>query len=292
MNGTTKVLDGHNLPASPAAHVEAVVRRSGTSFFWAMRRLAKRKRKAMFALYAFCREVDDIVDNPGEEAAKRVALGQWRVEIERLFAGSPRTLTGQALLPAVNGFNLQKEDFRVVIDGMEMDAGNRVRIANMDELKLYCGRVAGAVGRISTDIFGLPRRVGENLAISEGLALQLTNILRDLVEDSELDRLYLPADVLAAHGITETSDLALVLAHPRLPQVCEVLADVAVLNFKDAITIAYQCDTDCVRPAMMMLQVYRRILKRLQHRGWNDLATPVSLSKPIKLWIAFRYGVL
>ena len=201
-------------------------------------------------------------------------------------------MIGQALLPAVNGFNLQKNDFRVVIDGMEMDAGNRVRIANMDELKLYCDRVAGAVGRISTVIFGLPRRVGENLANSEGLALQLTNILRDLVEDSELDRLYLPADVLAAHGITETSDLALVLAHPRLPQVCEVLADVAVLNFKDAITIAHQCDADCVRPAMMMLQVYRRILKCLQHRGWKDLATPVSLSKPIKLWIAFRYGVL
>ena len=292
MIGTTTVLDSDNSPGSPVAHVEAVVRRSETSFFWAMRRLAKGKRQAMFALYAFCREVDDIVDNPGEEAAKRMALRQWRGEIERLFAGCPRTLTGQALLPAVNRFNLRKDDFRAVINGMEMDAGNYVRIADMDELKLYCDRVAGAVGRISTDIFGLPRRFGEILAISEGLALQLTNILRDLVEDSELNRLYLPANVLAAHEITETSDLARVLGHPRLPQACEELASVAVLNFEEAIKIAHQCDGDCVRPAMMMLQVYRRILKRLQHRGWKDLATPVSLSKPIKLWVAFRYGVL
>ena len=292
MTGSTTVLDGEDSLGSPTDHVEAVVRRSETSFFWAMRRLAKGKRQAMFALYAFCREVDDIVDNPGEKVAKRLALLEWRDEIERLFAGCPRTLTCQALLPAVSRYSLQKDDFRAVIDGMEMDARDYVRIADMDELKLYCDRVAGAVGRISTDIFGLPRPFSEVLANSEGLALQLTNIQRDLVEDSKLGRLYLPADVLAAHEITDTGDLARVLDHPRLPRVCEELTGIAIRNFEEAINIAHQCDADCVRPAMMMLQVYRRVLERLQHRGWKDLATPVSLSKPLKLWIAVRYGVL
>ena len=278
--------------SNPAAHAEAVVRKSKTSFYWAMRRLAEYERQAMYAVYAFCREVDDIVDEPGEETAKRLALGQWRGEIERLYGGYPRSLTGQALLPVVDRFGLRKADFRAVIDGMEMDAGDSVRFADMDELKLYCDRVAGAVGRLSIDIFGLPREVGEMLAITEGRALQLTNILRDLVEDSARDRLYLPADLLVAHDITETNDITQALGHPRLPQVCEVLAGVAVLNFEEAINIAKNCNMDQVRPAMMILQVYRRIIKRLQRRGWKNPAVPVPLPKLTKLWIAFRYGVL
>jgi squalene synthase HpnD len=280
----------------PAAHAEAVVRRAGTSFYWAMRRMPERERQAMFAVYAFCREVDDIADEMsqglGEESAKRLALGNWRGEIERLYGGHPRNLTAQALLPAVEAFDLAKEDFIAVIAGMEMDAGARVRIADMDELTLYCDRVACAVGRLSTRIFGLPPEIGQRLAFAEGMALQLTNILRDVVEDSERDRLYLPGDVLAAHDITDTDDLAHVLSHPRLHQVCEVLAGVAEHQFADALALAAACDPARVRPAMMMLQVYRRILQRLQWRGWQNLSQPVSLSKLTKLWVAFRYGVL
>ncbi|MEK9752772.1 MAG: presqualene diphosphate synthase HpnD [Rhodospirillaceae bacterium] len=279
-------------PADPAAHAEAVVRRAGTSFYWAMRRMPERHRRAMFAVYAFCREVDDIADEPGEENAKRLALGNWRGEIERLYGGHPRGLTAQALLPAVEQFELAKEDFLAVIAGMEMDAGTRTRIADMDELTLYCDRVACAVGRLSTRVFGLDAETGRRLAFAEGMALQLTNILRDVVEDAQRGRLYLPADVLAAHDIIETDDLKQVLAHPRLHQVCEVLAGVAEHQFADALALAATCDPARVRPAMMMLQVYRRILERLQWRGWHDLGRPVSLSKLTKLWVAFRYGVL
>jgi len=276
----------------PAAHAEAVVRRAGTSFYWAMRRLPAAPRRAMFAIYAFCREVDDIADDEGDEEGKRLRLGQWRGEIERVYAGHPRSLTGRALVPAVEAFDLGKDDFQAVIAGMEMDAGDRVRIADMDELTLYCDRVACAVGRLSTPVFGLPADVGGKLAFAEGLALQLTNILRDVAEDAGRDRLYLPADVLAAHDITETDDLKAVLAHPRLADVCDVLAGVAEIHFKDAIKLAAGCQRDRVRPAMMMLQVYHRILKRLRRRGFADLHTPVGLGKAVKLWVAFRYGVL
>lgn len=276
----------------PATHAEAVVRRAGTSFYWAMRRLAAPRRRAMFAIYAFCREVDDIADDDGDEAGKRLRLGQWRGEIERLYGGHPRGLTARALVPAVEAFDLRKDDFQAVIAGMEMDTGDRVRIADMDELTLYCDRVACAVGRLSTPVFGLPADVGEKLAFAEGLALQLTNILRDVVEDAGRDRLYLPADVLAAHDITDTENLERVLAHPRLADVCDVLAGVAEIHFKTAIELAASCDRDRVRPAMMMLQVYHRILKRLRRRGFADLHTPVALGKAAKLWVAFRYGVL
>jgi len=276
----------------PAAHAETVVRRAGTSFYWAMRRLAPPRRRAMFAIYAFCREVDDIADDDGDEAGKRLRLGQWRGEIERLYGGHPRGLTARALVPAVEAFDLRKDDFQAVIAGMEMDAGNRVRIADMDELTLYCDRVACAVGRLSTPVFGLPADVGAKLAFAEGLALQLTNILRDVVEDAGRDRLYLPADVLAAHDITVTEDIEQVLSHPRLADVCDVLAGIAEIHFKTAIELAAGCDRDRVRPAMMMLQVYHRILKRLCRRGFADLHTPVALGKGAKLWVAFRYGVL
>jgi presqualene diphosphate synthase len=288
MNATElDILDG-----DPIAHAEAVVRRSGTSFFWAMRRLPERERQAMFAVYAFCREVDDIADDPGDEDAKKLALGWWRGEIERLYGGHPRNLTSQALLPAIEAFELNKGDFLAVIDGMDMDAGNRVRVAHMDELTLYCDRVACAVGRLSTRVFGLPTELADRLAFAEGLALQLTNILRDVAEDAGRDRLYLPADVLAAHDITDTENLTDVLAHPRLADVCEVLAGVAEIHFKDALSLADQCERERVRPAMMMLQVYHRILSRLQQRGWHNIETPVSLGKLTKLWVALRYGVL
>jgi len=292
MNDATQSVETPAETGDPAAHAEAVVMRAGTSFFWAMRRLPERQRRAMFAIYAFCREVDDIADDPGEEAGKRLALGNWRGEIERLYGGHPRSLTAQALLPAVEAFELAKEDFIAVVAGMEMDAGDRVRIADMDELTLYCDRVACAVGRLSTRVFGLDPDIGTRLAFAQGLALQLTNILRDVAEDAERDRLYLPADVLAAHDITETDDLALVLAHPRLHQVCEVLAGVASHKFTEARQLVRQCDSNAVRPAVMMMEVYRRILMRLEHRGWEDLSKPVSLSKLSKLWLAFRYGVL
>lgn len=276
----------------PAAHAEAVVRRSGTSFFWAMRRLPADKRAAMYAIYAFCREVDDIADATGDEADKRRRLADWRGEIGRLYDGRPETATGRALHPAVAAHGLGRDDFEAIVAGMEMDAGDKVRIADRDELTLYCDRVASAVGRLSTRVFGLDAETGDRLSDAQGQALQLTNILRDVDEDAERDRLYLPADFLADQGITDTNDLADVLGAPGLARVCEALANEAAGRFAKALAVIAECDRDAVRPARMMLEVYRRILDKLLRTGWAPPRRRIRLSAAAKLWVMVRYGLL
>ncbi len=279
----------------PEVHVENIVKDSGTSFYWAMRRLPPAKRAAMYAIYAFCREVDDIADEiggPGAEAEKREKLGQWRNEVDRLFAGEAQTIIGGALLPAIVRFNLRQEDFKAVIAGMEMDTGDCVRIKNLNELTLYCDRVASAVGRLSTRVFGLDADTGDRLAFAQGQALQLTNILRDVDEDAKRDRLYLPADVLLKHGITSIEDLGTVIVDPRLHNVCLELARGAAQRFSEALAIIDTCERQDVRPAVMMLEVYRRILEVLMQTGWTPPRRRVRLSSTVRLWVMFRYGML
>ena len=277
--------------ADAVAHVETVVRRSGSSFFWAMRMLPEEKRNAMFAVYAFCREVDDIADEPGEEAEKRFRLAQWRGEIERLYGGQPRFPVAVALAPAVARFGLVKSDFRAVIDGMEMDAADTLRMDHMEMLNLYCDRVACAVGRLSNRVFGIDGETADRLAFSLGQALQLTNILRDLCEDAERDRLYLPMDLLRAHGI-DVSEPSAVLVHPAVGGVCELLAGVARKRFDEAEAVLAGCDRRLVRPAVMMKEVYSRILSSLMRSGWMPIGGRVRLSSLSKLWIVIRHGVI
>jgi phytoene synthase len=272
--------------------VDSLVRRSGTSFYWAIRMLPEEKRRAMFAVYAFCREVDDIADEPGESCVKSARLEAWRQELNRLFAGSATTPTSRALLPAVQLHGLRREDFEAVIAGMEMDAVARLRIANRAELDLYCDRVACAVGRLSIRIFGADAATGDELAAALGRALQLTNILRDLQEDARRDRLYLPADMLAAEGLHDSENLNDVLSHRATAAVCERLARLASTRFDEAAAIIARCDPHQMRPARIMMEVYRRTLRRLMLRGWQRWSEPVSVSRLEKLWVAFRYGVI
>jgi len=269
--------------------VESVVRSSGTSFFWAMRTLPEEKRRAMYAIYAFCREVDDIADDPGEESEKMRRLGEWRAEIERIYDGSPRLPTSRALAMPAAQFGLRKADFLAVIDGMEMDAGRELRLADMEALFLYCDRVACAVGRLSNQVFGVDREKGDQVARALGQALQLTNILRDLHEDGQRDRLYLPESLLRAHGMTDLEP-AKVLSHPALASVCQELADLARRRFSEAVSGLAACDRRQMRPAILMMQVYRRTFDRLMRRGWQDITKPVGLSKAEKLWVVLRYG--
>jgi phytoene synthase len=280
------------VPATAASidYIEEVVRRSGTSFYWAMRFLPPEKRRAMFAVYAFCREVDDIADEPGPIDDKRRALQQWREEIDRLYAGRAAQPVSLALQDPVERFALRHEDFLAVIDGMEMDAAPRIRIADVPELHLYCDRVACAVGRLSVRIFGVPEPFGDQLSAALGEALQLTNILRDLKEDAARDRLYLPEDLLRAHGIVETADAETTLRHPDVMEICEKIASLALRRFNEAASVASQCDRKRVRPAVIMMQVYRRTFDRLAGRGWRRWAEPVSVSRAEKLWVALRYG--
>jgi squalene synthase HpnD len=275
----------------PVVHVEAIVRQSGTSFFWAMRRLPLEKRQAMYAIYAFCREVDDIADDLGEEEEKKLKLGKWSGEIKRVYAKTPHSLTAKALVKPVSRYGLPKADFEAMISGMKMDAGNSVRIADIGELNLYCDRVACSVGRLSNRVFGIDPEIGDKIALSLGLALQLTNILRDVIEDAQRDRLYLPQDLLTTHGIN-SKNIDEVLTHPRLTSVCELLAETANRQFAESRELLTQCDRVKMRPARMMMEVYNAILICLTRRGWGNLDTPVQLSKIKKLWIALRYGIL
>ncbi len=271
------------------AHVESVVRRSGSSFYWAMRWLPTEKRRAMYGIYAFCRQVDDIVDGTGRAEEKRAQLGQWGGEIERLYGEQPRNPLVRALLGPVEDFGLHEEDFRAIIDGMKMDADDRVRIKDMDELSLYCERVACAVGRLCICVFGLDNDKGKELAFSLGQALQLTNILRDIPEDAERNRLYIPENLLRSYEVA-SENLPSVLNHPAFPKVCDTLACVAERRFQQAENVIAQCDREKIRPAIMMMEIYRRIFKKLRHRGWKYLHLPVKISKPRKIWIALRYG--
>jgi phytoene synthase len=278
-------------PNAARAEVAARVAASGTSFYWAMSLLPAARRAAMFAIYAFCRAVDDVVDGPGTAADKRAGLAEWRREIDRVYAGAPQTAIGRELMAAVRRFDLARADFLTVIDGMEMDAGAPIVAPPLAELELYCARVAGAVGLLSIRAFGAPPAEGRRVAESLGHAFQLTNILRDLAEDAALGRLYLPCEMLDARGIA-ARDPAAVLSHPKLPEVCDELAVRAERHFDDARAAMRACPRAAMRPARVMMAVYRSILRRLRARGWRRLTQPVSLSKPAKLLIALRHGLV
>ena len=187
---------------TPEEYCQEKTAKSGSSFYYSFLFLPKDKRLAITALYAFCREVDDIADAEMDNKIKLVKLEWWRSEIESLFEGSAHHPVTQALALPVKKFNLDKKYFLEIIDGMEMDL-QRVRFANFEELNLYCYRVAGVVGLLSASIFGFNNPQTLEYAKKLGLALQLTNIIRDIYEDSLRDRLYLPLDELEKFGVSE-----------------------------------------------------------------------------------------
>lgn len=277
--------------AAAETHVHDVVVRSGSSFYWGMRLLPTAKRKAMFAIYAFCREVDDVADGDAPAAIKLAELGAWRREIDALFAGRPAHPTTRALVAPVQRFDLPRAEFHAMIDGMEMDASDRMCAPAMAALTRYCRCVAGAVGMLSIRVFGARGAEIEQGAVALGEALQLTNILRDLTEDAARGRLYLPRELLLEHGVPVAEPMA-VLRDPALPAVCGALAERARGRFAEAERRFARADRRRLRPALVMMHVYRRTLDRLIARGWVRLDQPVRLSRPERLWLALRYGLL
>ena len=273
--------------AEDVAHVDAIVREAGTSFFWAMRVLPADRRQAMFAVYAFCREVDDVADADAEAAAKVRALDGWRGEIDALYAGSPARATSRALIAPVKDYALERADFEAVIDGMAMDAAGPIVAPSDADLACYCDRVAGAVGRLCVKVFGAGDGHGRDVAIHLGQAMQLTNILRDLDEDAALGRLYLPREVLVRHGVP-ADDPGAAIAHPGLDAACAEVAERALAAFERAEAAMARCAPRTMRPARMMMAVYRLTLARLRARGWRGPRAPVKPSKALKLWVALR----
>ena len=285
------------MPGDAAKEIEKIVKEAGTSFYWGMRLQPRAKREAIFAIYAFCREVDDIADSDQEVPVKLKGLETWRGKIENLFQGVSDDLITKALMPAVTSFNLEKNAFLAIIDGMEMDARGPIQAPTRKQLDLYCARVAGAVGLLCIRIFGESGKKGKEVADALGRALQLTNILRDLKEDAEWDRLYLPKELLEKHGITTTNPDE-VLAHPKLDQVCRELAGIAAAEFARADAIMASCNQQDIKPALIMRGAYLGTLERLQKRGWSPEAVakqPSNLTKTLgkaqKLMVALRHAI-
>jgi presqualene diphosphate synthase len=278
------------LALAEASDMAAAERASGSSFYNAMRILPRVQRDAMFEIYSFCRQVDDIADSSGPREPRREQLDRWRADIDGLYAGKPVPRT-QGLVAPLREFGLKREDFHAVIDGMEMDVIADIRAPDDVTLEAYCDRVASAVGRLSVRVFGMEERDGIALAHHLGRALQLTNILRDLDEDAGFGRLYLPAEALRAAGIGAT-DPATVLASPALGQVCARMVERVQGHFAESDKIMARSPRRCVRAPRIMGEAYRLILDNLVLRGWSAPRRPIRLPRSRLLWIIMRHAFI
>ena len=273
-----------------ASDIAAAQRASGSSFYNAMRILPRAQREAMFEIYSFCRQVDDIADSSGPCGERREQLQRWRADIDALYAGRPVPRT-RGLVAPVRDFGLRREDFHAVIDGMEMDVLEDIRAPDEATLDAYCNRVASAVGRLSVRVFGMEEQDGIALAHHLGRALQLTNILRDLDEDAAFGRLYLPKEALREAGIITTDPMA-VLANPMLGAVCARLVERAREHFAQADKVMARSPRRCVRAPRIMGEAYRLILDSLVARGWSHPRRPIRLPRSRLLWIIMRHAVI
>ena len=263
---------------------------SGSSFYAAMRILPRQQREAMFQIYSFCRQVDDIADSDGPRGERLAALQRWRDDIDALYRGQPPSRL-RDYVASVQRFDLQRADFLAIVDGMEMDVPQDIRAPDLATLDLYCDRVASAVGRLSVRVFGLPRDDGILLAHHLGRALQLTNILRDIDEDAAIGRLYLPREGLIEAGIVGSDPLK-VAADPDLPKVCTPIVARAREHFERADEVMARNRRRVVRAPRIMSKYYRAILELLVARGFANPRVPVRLNKLARLAIIFRYAFI
>ena len=263
---------------------------SGSSFYAAMRILPREQREAMFQIYSFCRQVDDIADSDGPRPDRLAALQEWRDDIDALYQGRPPARL-QDYVGSVRRFGLKREDFLAIIDGMEMDVPQDIRAPDLATLDLYCDRVASAVGRLSVRVFGLTEDDGILLAHHLGRALQLTNILRDIDEDAGLGRLYLPREGLLHAGITSDDPLK-VSADRALPKVCLPLVERARAHFENADAVMKRNSRRVVRAPRIMSKYYRAILELLVARGFAAPRAPVRVNKMARIAILLRYAII
>ncbi|HUO93835.1 MAG TPA: presqualene diphosphate synthase HpnD [Rhizomicrobium sp.] len=276
---------------SSAPDVEAIEKKvAGSSFYSAMRLMPKAERDAMYAIYAFCRAVDDIADDgEGTRPERAQRLTQWRRDLDALYTGGTPVLSA-FLIPHVRRYGLRREDFLAVIDGMDMDVDRDIRAPDLQTLDLYCERVASAVGRLSTKVFGMDDGPGFELAHHLGRALQLTNILRDLDEDADIGRLYLPRDYLAQAGIT-TDDPVAAISSPAVDQACRSVARDAHKHYEAAAAVLAKHPKGQLRAPRLMGAVYSAILSKMEKQGWAPPRTRAKIAKGELLMIVLRHGL-
>ncbi len=267
-----------------------LTRQSGTNFYYAFRILPETKRRAIYALYAFCRTVDDCVDEPDGE--REPGLQRWLAEVQRAYAGRPETELGRELAEAVTRFPIPRGAFEDIVSGCRMDL-TTTRYATFAELRVYCERVASAVGLASIEIFGYDDLRTREYAVELGLALQLTNILRDIAQDTARDRLYLPLEDLARFGVGEAELVAYARdpARPRPAGHAPLLAfeaDRARSHYAAAARLLPGPDRRSLAAAEIMGAIYRAVLESWAGRGYPVGGPRVKLGTLRKLWIAGR----
>ena len=272
------------------ASVERLVRASGSSFYWGMRLLPLAERRALYAVYAFCRRADDIADAPGAPAERLAALDRWRGELGAAFEGHPQSDIGAALAEAGRDFALPRAELEAVLDGMAWDVSDPPVAPDRPALARYCRQVAGSVGVMTLAVLGYRDQRSLRLAEVLGEALQFTNILRDLSEDARRGRLYLPADLLEGAGVTRRTPEA-VLGDPALPEACRLLAGEARARFSEARGLIRDMGPRGLRTPRLMLAVYARLLDRMAAAGWPQTAR-MTLPGWEKTWLALRHGLL
>ncbi len=271
---------------TPDEYCAAKVEASGSSFAAGFRLLAPARRQALNALYAFCREVDDVVDECREPAVAHAKLDWWRGEIAALEGGRPSHPVTQALAAARLHFPLPVEQLAEIIDGMQMDL-ERTRYADFAQLQLYCHRAAGVVGLLAAEIFGYSDRRTLKYAHALGLAFQLTNIIRDVGEDARRGRIYLPQDELARFGVAE-QDILQSRHSPEFKALMEFQAQRAREHYDRAFTQLPAGDRKAQRAGLVMAAIYRDLLERIAEDGFLVLDRRTLLTPPRKLWLALK----
>jgi phytoene synthase len=276
---------------NPHDYCQAKAAASGSSFYYSFRFLPPERRRAIVAFYAFCREVDDIVDECPDRELARTKLAWWRDEITRLYAGAPSHPVTQALREAIAPFHLPQDAFEQIIDGMEMDLdfglGQPVLYPDFKALRLYCHRVAGIVGEVAASIFGVSDRATLKYANKLGLAFQLTNIIRDVGEDVRRGRIYLPEDELAQFGVS-ISDLTQTRMTDNFLRLMEFQTQRALHTYDEALALLPAADRKAQRPGLIMAAIYRTLLEEIQADGFQVLDRRTSLTPLRKLWLAWR----
>lgn len=259
---------------------------SGSSFYYSFLFLPEDRRRAITALYAFCREVDDVVDECSDPAVARMKLAWWRKEIGAVYHGSPQHPVSRALASLLPRFNLSEERLNEIIDGMEMDL-EQSRYPNFDALKLYCHRVAGVVGLLSAEIFGYQDRRTLDYATDLGLAFQLTNIIRDVGEDARRNRIYLPLDEIGRHGV-DVADITRGRETDGFRRLMEYQIERAHGYYRQAFSELPAVDRPAQRPGIIMAAIYQALLEEIRAGGCHVLTQRVALTPIRKLWIAWK----
>ena len=271
---------------SPDEYCQQKTASSGSSFYYSFLFLPAERRRAITALYAFCREVDDTVDECSDESIARIKLAWWRTEIAAMYAGKQSHPVTQALQPHLQPYALEEKHLQAIIDGMEMDL-NQTRYLDYTALQRYCWHVASVVGILSASIFGATRPETLQYAEKLGLAFQLTNIIRDVGEDARKGRIYLPVNELQQFGVT-AADLLNARHSEKFEALMKFQAARAQAVYDEAFALLPKEDRRAQRPGLMMSAIYRTLLTEIEADGYHVLTQRISLTPIRKLWLAWK----